>query len=69
MKGRLASSCAAIFIMKLLWSVNRYTYKEIILAEELAPLICKKCGIGLYRVIYTSASCISTFQFKCFAIE
>ncbi len=39
LKRRLPASGPTIFIMKLLWPVNRYTDKEIVLLKELTPFI------------------------------
>lgn len=55
---RSAGSSLAVGIVKLLWSVNRYAYKEIIVMKELAPFFCQHCGIGLNAVVDASSASV-----------
>ena len=57
-----SSGRASILVMKLLWPINRHTYKPIVLVQKLAPLVGKQCAIGLYGVVDASATSIFLLQ-------
>ena len=66
---RPARSSLAIGVVKLLRSVNRYAYKEVVVVEEFAPFVGEHSGIGLYAVVDASASGILLLQSQCLLVE
>ena len=51
MEGGTSLFVFTIFIVKLLRSVDGYTYQPVVFFEELTPFVGEQCAIGLYAVV------------------
>ena len=65
----LIGGCASVFVVEFLWSIDAHAHQESVGSEELAPLWCNQCAIGLYAVVDMASAGIDTLQFEGFLIE
>ena len=49
----------AVFVVKLLRTVDGDAHQPLVVVKEPAPLIGKQCAVGLYAVDYLPSPCIS----------
>ena len=60
---------AAIFVVELLWTVDRNADQEIILFEEPAPIVRQQSPVRLDAVVNSSSPGITLLQLQGFLIE
>ena len=69
LSNRGARTVLAVFIMKLLQTVDRDTHKPVILAEEATPLIREHCAVRLNAVVDSAPSGILALQLHRLFVE
>ena len=52
-----ADVVAAVLVVKLLWAVDRYAHKPVVVLEKSAPFVGEQCAVGLDGIVdYQSAA-------------
>ena len=68
-EGGLPCYRTAIFVMKLLRTVDGDPDKEIVFSEKPAPFVGQQCGIRLYAIVNLASLGIFPLKHKCAPIE